>query len=163
MISRPAARALPLAETAVATAIVGLMLVAALNTVGAAVATGVAVRDRQEAALLCEALLAEIAAQPYAVPGSPQPGSTRDTFDEVGDYAGWSAAPPQTAAGVVLGDYRNWRRSVELTWIHPWSLDGDFGFDTGARRVRVTVSRDGEELATATLFHSASWQAARDE
>lgn len=156
-------RALTLAETAVATAIVGLMLVAALNTVGAAVATGAAVRDRQEAALLCEALLAEIAAQPYAVPGSPQPGSTRATFDEVGDYAGWSAMPPQTAAGVVLTDYRDWRRTVALTWVHPWSLDGDYGFDTGARHIRVTVSRNGAELATATMFHSASWQEARDE
>jgi hypothetical protein len=85
--------------------------------------------------------------------------SGRRAFDEIADYDGWEATPPQTRDGHDLPDFAGWSRAAHVTWADPATL-ANVGDDTGVRRVEVVVSRQGVELARLVRFRSrAGWEA----
>lgn len=152
--------ALSLVETSVSMLIVGLMLVAALNTVGAARVGQQHMTDRSRAVMLAQELMAEILQQHYADPAfgfgsfglaaeEAAPGN-RSLFEDVDDYDGWSASPPQYKDGTKMDDLAEWKRSVNVDWVDPTDLTTVVGSDQGAKRIEVTVSKNGADLATAT-------------
>jgi prepilin-type N-terminal cleavage/methylation domain-containing protein len=141
-----------LIEVVVATVLVGVVLVAALETLGGAARTHRKSATTAEAWTLAERYAAEIMAKPYE---DPQGGvvfgtesndgavSTRDQLDDVDDYHNWYESPPQTSAGVDLPAYDGW--SVEVIVTRCEASPGDATIsevftDEGLKRVQVRVS-----------------------
>jgi len=145
---------LSLVEVVISIIIVAVMLTAALNTVGAA-RVGLAQVSRQAVGdLLAQELLAEILQQSYQDPDEPfvfgveatESANNRSSFDDIDDYNGWSASPPQDRNGNVLTDFAGWRREVAVDYVDPANLLRAISADRGIKRITVTVSFNGKTV-----------------
>lgn len=156
-----------LVEVAVSIVVVGTMLAAALQAVGAARVGLRALGDRGRGLLLAQDLMAEILQQRYADadygPGSfglaateAAPG-TRSLFDDVDDYHGWAASPPQHKDGTPIEWAAGYRRSVAVAWVDPADWSQVAGSNTGVKRITVVVERDGRPVATLTALRTCGW------
>jgi len=159
-------RGLTLIEVVVSTLIVGVMTVAALNTLGAATRSSEAAGNRAVALGLADDLMAEILNGAYSEPSGapvfgPESGEntgTRAAFDDVDDYHGWNRMPPQTRDGVNLPDRAEWRRRVVVERVVPTNpaQTTSGSTDQGAKRIRVIVEYQGavliEQIAVRTNF-----------
>lgn len=91
-------------ESVVAVSVATVAGAALLSSLGAAI------RSSSDAALAtiargtAEQLMDEIASVRFpASSNSPPGGTTRESFDDIDDYAGWSASPPTSRTGQTLG------------------------------------------------------------
>lgn len=144
--------AFSLAETVVSVALVGGLLVVALNTVGDTTLGRQKMGDRGRGHLLAQDLMTEILQQNYDDPddtptfgpeASESTGS-RAGFDDVDDYTGWSASPPQKKDGAGTSDGPAWQRSVTVEYV---AANDDLtapavDSDQGVKRITVTVTRN---------------------
>jgi type II secretory pathway pseudopilin PulG len=147
----PHLRGLSLIEVVASTMIVGMMCVAALNSLGAATRSSESIGNRAVAIGLADDLMSEILQKPYKDSTSPifgpEPGEVDPTdFDDVDDYNGWSEQPPLTREDDdsdgefdAMEDRDNWLREVEILRVAPGNLLQSVGTDQGAKRIRVTV------------------------
>jgi MSHA pilin protein MshD len=151
-----ARRGLSLVETVVSCALVGVLLVAAMRSVGASVFSQYRTAERGTGRLLADGLMAEILAKNYKDPGStPQLGresgessTSKANYNDVDDYRDWSESPPQFADGTAMPDLADWRRTVAVDWVDPLDLSETKLWDTGAKRITVTVQHNGVVVAT---------------
>lgn len=145
-----AKRALSMIEVALSTVIIGVVLLSAMNMVGAAGTSMSSMANRATGTLLAEQLMAEILEQAYEDP-SLGPGSfgveageavagDRSLYDDVDDYYEWSASPPQNKDGSLITDRSNWRRSVAVDYVNPTDLTQTLESNSGVKRVTVMVS-----------------------
>ena len=174
-MSRPArlpalrpARGFSLIEAVMSVVIVGGLLVAAMNTLGAGTTAEYTAAERSRALLLAEDLMTEILQQAYEDPAYP-PGSfgrgadeaatgDRSLFDDVDDYHGWSASPPQYRDGTPISWAGGFTRSVQVHRVNSGNLNLVVGSDSGVKRIRVTVTRGGKELVVLTGYRTSAWQ-----
>jgi prepilin-type N-terminal cleavage/methylation domain-containing protein len=149
-------RGLTLIEVVASTMIVSLMAVAALNALAAATKSSNSIGNRAVAAGLADELMSEIMMQSYSDPdGSPVFGhesgestSVRSAFDDVDDYDGWNASPPQYRDGTVIPDRStDWRQRVAVTYVTPTNPTQTSATDQGAKRIHVTIEYQGVVLA----------------
>ena len=161
---RPRRDAFTLAEAVVSTVVVAVMLVAALNTVGAAKLGVQKTGDRGRGTLLAQQLMSEILRQDYAdaaygpdsfgrIAAEAGPGN-RSLYDDVDDYHGWSASPPQDKAGNALPNLDGWRRSVTVKLINPSNPEQIVATDLGLKRIAVTVACNDVDAATMVAWRS---------
>ncbi len=171
------ARGLTLAEMAISMLLVGVMLVAALETVGASTRARRSLEDRRQGYALARALMAEIMSQAYADPEQidtlrseilgngrtvtaalgPETGEAtgnRSKFDDVDDYHGWNASPPQQKDGALLSHLTRWRRQVSVVCTERDDFSEVEDDDEGAKLVTVRVLRDGDTVATLTALRT---------
>lgn len=154
-IRNPKSHGLTLIEVVASTMIVSLMAVAALNALGAATKAANSIGNRAVAAGLADELMSEIMMQAYSDPdGSPVFGhesgestTLRSAFDDVDDYDGWNASPPQYRDGTVIPDRTNWRQRVSVNYVVPTNLTQTSNTDQGAKRIHVTIEYQGQVLA----------------
>ncbi len=152
--------AFSLAETAVSILLVGGVVVVALNTVGASVSGREFTRSRGRGDLLAHHLMSEILRQSYQEPDDTptmgretgEGGGVRSTYDDVDDYDGWAASPPEDKDGITLSDLAEWERSVAVQFVDPSSLSTVRATETGVKRITVTVRRDGVDKAALTAI-----------
>jgi type II secretory pathway pseudopilin PulG len=166
--SRRTPRGLTLVEAVVSIVIVSVMLVAALSTVAAARTTQGRTADRARAQLLAQALMAEILQHSYNDPDvpsgtlGPEAGEAatgnRSLFNDVDDWHGWSACPPQNKDGTEIPDLSGWCRSVVVEWADPTNLTRVAKSDSGVKRITVIVTRDGAVLATMVAVRTGALQ-----
>jgi prepilin-type N-terminal cleavage/methylation domain-containing protein len=152
------ARGFTLIEAVVSIAVLGVMLAAVMNTVGASSGTRLMAQRQLQAAGLADELLAEILPLPYADPdtgvgllleiGEDLSGDRSD-FDDVDDYHNWSAAPPQTRDGRTIPGADAFRRTVEVHWGQLADLDQPAGSESGIKRITVIVSLGGKVIGKA--------------
>ncbi len=167
---RHPARAFSLAEAIVAIAIVGIMLVAALNTVGAARLGEQKTGDRGKGMLLAQQLMAEILQQRYEEPvdipvfgpESGEAAGSRANFDDVDDYEGWAASPPQYRDGTVIPDLVGWTRSVHVDWVDPADLAQVVGSDARIKRITVRVTRGDVPAASIAAVRTGAADSVRN-
>lgn len=151
---RPPARApaLSMIEVTVSMILVGGLLLSAMNMVGAAGTTVLSMSDRATGNLLAEQLMSEILRQDYEDPDEA-PGSlgtegfedaTRDRlyYDDVDDYHGWRATPPENKDGSLLSQYSNWERLVTVKWVEPTDVRQIAQTGSGVKLIQVTVTHD---------------------
>lgn len=151
-----------MAEVVMTTAVVGVMLVAALESVAVAKRSEVRTGAVERGALLAQAMLSEVLSCAYAEPGSVGSAVAREsgeagraTFDDVDDYHDWSESPPQNLDGTPMTGWERWGRRVTVEWVHADDLTGPAASaETGAKRVTVSVTLDGVPTATATAVRS---------
>jgi type II secretory pathway pseudopilin PulG len=163
----PRGRALTLIEATVSVLVVGVMLVAALNTVGLTRTSESRLVERAHALRLAQDLMAEILLQAYADPigglGSFGPGSSeaatgnRSLFNDVDDYHGWSATPPQQRDGTPLTEYTGFTRRVSVDWFNPANLSLKVASESGVKRITVTVEQAGRVVVQLHAFRTSAW------
>ena len=147
-----------LAESVVSILIVSVMLVAALNMVGSSTRTRQVQESTSRDLALAGDLLAEVLhadyAEPYTTvswgPDSGENTGSREHFDDVDDYDGWSASPPESKTGGTLDGYEGWQRSVRVRYADPAQPDQNESFDSGLKRVQVSVTTDKGKTITLT-------------
>lgn len=152
-INRPSG--LTLIEVVASTMIVSLMAVAALNALAAATKSSNSIGNRAVAAGLADDLMSEILMQPYSdSDGSPTFGhesgestNIRSACDDVDDYDGWNAKPPQYRDGTVIPDRTDWRQRVAVSYVTPTNPTQSSATDQGVKRIRVTIEYKDVVLA----------------
>lgn len=165
-------RGFSLIEATISIVIVSIMLVSALSLVGAARLAESRTTDRAVGMGLAEDLLAEILEQPW-IDIAPTDGeshlgrengeddATRADFDDVDDYAGWTASPPETAGGTDLPDLDGWTRKAFVVWGTTATPDVRSTVSTTIKRITVVVYRDKLEVARLTALRTKGWAAAQ--
>jgi type II secretory pathway pseudopilin PulG len=146
--------ALSLIEVVASTMIVGLMAVAALNSLGAATRSSESIGNRAVAMGLADELMCEILQAEYSDPSGsaslgPDSGELngpRSVFDDVDDYDGWSESPPQYRDGTVIPDRADWRHRVEVDHVLSSDSTQTVGTDQGVKRIHVIIEYRDEIL-----------------
>ena len=138
-----------LVEVVVSTLLVGIVLCGALTTLGATHRMRHAAADRRLGEELALATLATVMALPYEDPDEPtvglgyESGEAADsplTWDDLDDYANWTETTITDATGAADADFAGWSRSVAVRWADRISGNQWLLYDTGLKRVIVTVT-----------------------
>jgi MSHA pilin protein MshD len=154
---------LGIAEAVVSTFVVSLALVAAMSAAGGAIATQVSTADRARARLLADALLGEIMTLDYEDPAAalrqfgPEAGesaTSKANYNDVDDFNGWAESPPRDRANAEITGFAGWRREVIVAWVDPANPNQTVSMETGAKRITVTVKRNGRTLFTRTAIRA---------
>jgi len=165
------ARAFTLVEATVSIFILGVMVVAALSTVGATRLGEYKLAERCRALPLAQDLLAEVLQQSYEDPNgsavfgteSGEGTASRTDFDDLDDYHNWSASPPQNQDGTDMSGLSGWQRSVQVSWADPTDLSQTVGNDQAVKRIAVTVKHGGVPMASVSAFRTSMWPGPGDE
>jgi hypothetical protein len=144
--------------------IIAGLLVVALNTVGDATVGRENIGDRSRGQLLAQDLMAEILAQAYEEPvdvasfgpEAPETSAARTDYDDVDDYHGWEASPPQKKGATDIPDSTDWRRKVTVEYTDPNNLVAKMMSDTGVKRITVTVEHNDIEVASMVAIRTAA-------
>jgi PKD repeat protein len=151
-------RGITIAEAAMATIIVAVVLVAALTSVAASRTVRGRVADRVRAQQLALDLMSEILQQGYADPGTP--AASRSGWAYVDDYNGLVDSPPQTRSGTAIPDCATWSRNVTIQWADPTTFAATTATNTGIRLITVTVTRGTLVLASVSGYRTGGWTGA---
>jgi MSHA pilin protein MshD len=151
-----------LIEMAVATVLVGVLMVAALQSAGQSLVARRKTADRAWGHFLAQGLLNEIRGLPYCEPGTTEPaigldaGETagvRTTYDDVDDYHGLTENQPANRDGTALANTAGWTRSVTVAWVATNNFSTTASA-SGAKRITVTASYNGLTVATAVALRT---------
>ena len=157
-------RGMSLIEGLIAIPLVGMVLVAALNSVGSSRVAAQKVSLHGEANRLAESLLGEILLLPYedASDQAGLPGPTaveaatgnRSLFNDINDYNAWVADPPQLKDGSAVPHASRFRERVKVIPLDPATFALTGGADQGLMRVSVEMFLDDEPLVTLTRYRT---------
>ena len=158
-------RGFTLVETALATVLVGGVLVVAMNLVGASRLSQARYADRALASQLAQDLLMEILDQPYDDPdgtsgfGVAVGGITiiRINLDDADDYDDYQESPPTDIHGQVIPGAERFTRSSTVDYVAATAPHIAVSTDTGVKRAVVKVSLGGRELASVTGWRTRAW------
>ncbi len=160
------ARAFTLIEAIGSVLIVAVMFVAVMSTVGAARMSQYKMSGRSRGTALAQDLMAEIVQASYEDPDGPSAGigldaseltASRATFDDVDDYDGWFASPPQQRDGTVMQHLPGWSRQVAVVWINKNDTVTVVGAETGAKRITLTVKHNGMLMASLVAIRTSAF------
>lgn len=164
-------RGFSMVEVVVSTAIVGLMLTAAIAAVGASVMRRADTADRSMASYLGRSLMDEMDRKPYEAGGAADGGSLSVSVTVVGEletpgagdggsgsdgragystldsYSGLVDAPPTRADGTKIDGGSGFSRTVDIAIVDANNPALMSASDTGVKLVTVTVKKRGETLA----------------
>ncbi len=139
---------LSLVEAMISMVIVAVMLVMALNTIGSLARSWQVQSTQCRAPALAQQLMAEIIQssyqEPYVSPifgpEAPETSLVRADYDDVDDYNGWSASPPQLKDGTAMANLTGWTRSAAVQYVDPDDVSTPSGTNQGLKRITVTVT-----------------------
>lgn len=161
-----ARHAFSLVEVIISVLIVGGVMAAVLNTIGATATIRRMDADRVRGEALAQDMLDEILSQNYeddgeaagsfGLTGGESATGDRSTFDDVDDYDGWSMSPPERADGTQIAGFTGWKREASVVWVDPSDPDTSSGSDTRLKRITVRVYRGSRQVASATTLRSAA-------
>jgi hypothetical protein len=162
-------RGLSLVEAVISVAIVGGMMVVALNAAGAAAVTSYRASAQLRGMALAQELMSEILMQDYGDPvqggfgrGADETGGPgRSPFDDVDDYHGWTEAPPQERDGTPVAGFGDWQREVEVRWVNPANVALVRSFESGVKRITVSVRHRQVPVVRLVALRTAGAEAAR--
>lgn len=166
-------RGLTLAEVTISTFLVGMLMVAALRSVGSAARSWIAAADAADGHALAQQLLAEVVALPYedaeqAGNFGPEAGEilgagVRTALDDVDDYKDCTDSPPKAADGTPLAGFELWQRTADVQKVHDGdhSVRNDKSADKGIRLITVTATSPAGQSTVLQTYRSVSvdpWQ-----
>ncbi len=156
---------LTLLEVILSTFLVGVVLVGALQCVGAVVRGKTSTGNQLRAQMLAEQLMSEILAAAYKEPHTtplfgPETGEPstntgpRTGYDDVDDFHLWDRSPPVTRTGAVIPNLAGWRRRVTVQWVRLADPSQVSATDQGVKRVTIEVSLNDAVLATCVFLRT---------
>lgn len=160
----PSRSGLALIEAVVSMVVLSIMLVAALNAVGASRLGQLWNADHLKGLSLASDLMTEIMDKSYADPDEiplfgPEASELltgRPAFDDVDDYAGFSESPPKDRSGAALSGLTTWVREAAVVLVSAADLGSASVLDVGIKRVTVTVRHNGRIVAKLTAVRTAA-------
>ncbi|RIK79176.1 MAG: hypothetical protein DCC67_10760 [Planctomycetota bacterium] len=146
---------LSLVETVVSAMLVAVVLLGSMDLLGAVTRDRTATSDKIRGDLMAHGLMAEILSSRYVDEGAlplfgPELGEAtgnRSSFDDVDDYNGWSASPPQDRNGAEMPNGSGWRHAATVEFVLADSPATVSLLDTGVKRITVVVQRNGRTMA----------------
>lgn len=162
------ARGLTLMETALATVIVGLAVLALVNLIAATNIQTSYSQKQTTAFMLANQIREAMVGMPFNDPltgthaGGPNTGQTNvSQFNDVEDFDGYVASPPIDSHRQPITTLGSWQQSVSVTLIgdnNGANLNSTTG-NLGAivERVRVTISYRAPSEASWTPITTLSW------
>jgi type II secretory pathway pseudopilin PulG len=152
-------RAFTLIEASLATLVVGVVLVASINAVGATAKQRAALHDQSVAIGIAEARIAAIVALAYADPDTPSAPLGTDAgevsmadWDDVDDAHDPNSIQPSSA--------RDWTWLTTVEWVELSAAGRPGGVsptDTGLKRIQVSVKSGQKVLAVRWAYRSRGW------
>lgn len=145
-------RALSLIEMVVSIGLVGLVLVAALNSVGASKVAQSKMNNKLRGLQAAQELLNEILTRSYADPQSGmgsfgleagESAGVRRDYDDVDDYDGIDESPPLGVDGAEITEFKDWTRRVKVHWVAATDTSMGVNYETGFKRIIVFALIDG--------------------
>ena len=157
-----AKRGITLTEVVISSGLVGVLIVAALQATGAVVRARIETSQISDSHALAMDLMAEIQQTAYEDPDggtqfgteSGESSSTRNDFDDVDDFEGWSATPPQHTDGTAISNA--YTRSVAVSRVSVTDPSAAITSDDGLKRIVVTVTSPGGHTVTLTRLRSSA-------
>ena len=152
-------RGFTLIESIISILVVGVMFVASMSVLSQSRLSRFIAADGLQGQHLAEALMSEILQQSYQEPVDAfsfnslgldvdEDPLSRAMWDDVDDYEGWTASPPQDKNDVVLEGLNGWTRSVEVSFVKPSNLSIQIvGANTGVKLIIVMVLHEGRQVA----------------
>ncbi|MFG0261812.1 MAG: PKD domain-containing protein [Novipirellula sp. JB048] len=160
-------RGFGLLDSVLAVMLVGILMVGALQSIGASKRREAATLDRLLGQQLAGAMMNEILLQAYSEPESDEetlfgmePDEStgdRSRFDDVDDYHGWTSTPPQSRSGMPIAGFEDWTRSVEVSWADPETLAATAAVRTGLKKIHVSVLKQGRVISSLVGYRSIGW------
>jgi hypothetical protein len=160
-----------LAEAIVASVIVAVVIVTAMNAAGSVRKTESSAANRAFGVRLAEVLMEEIDRADYMEPraGSDaialEPGedqAVRRTLDDVDDYHGLRDEPPTDINGNPITKAAGWSRQVEVAWTQADDPMVDSGTSLGRKRIMVTVRNGSAIVAQMVAFRARNVPAKKE-
>jgi hypothetical protein len=153
---------LTLAEVAISTLIVGMMMVASLKSVGGVYTTWTAAADKYDGISLANQLLEEIMQSKYEEPDSTvtfgreqgEPASFRTSWDDVDDFEGWSCSPPLGHDGWTIPGWSGWTRTATVQLASVTDPSVVPASDEGLKLITVTVTDPDGNTTTRQALRS---------
>ena len=162
--NRRGCRGSSLLEVSLSTLMIGLLMLASLHSVGAAKRHENDTGNRLAGQQLAYGLMNEILQTAYIEPGgtaTPTLGKetgentgNRALFDDVDDYHGWTASPPQDRMGNVIAGCTGFQNTVSVTWADPTTLASTAAVNTGLKKITVTTTKNGRQYASLVGYRS---------
>ena len=161
-----------MAEVALSTVIVAVVVVSAMNAAGLSRTLSAGVEDRAQAVVLAEELMQEILAQPAAFNTSASDvkkddltidftaikatqGGSRESFTNADAYHRWTSAPPVGPDGTALTGFDNsWERGATVAPLDSSKQKCVAGSKADARLIQVWVARGDRTLAHLTAIRT---------
>ncbi|MGC9454413.1 MAG: type IV pilus modification PilV family protein [Phycisphaerae bacterium] len=145
-----------LIEVAIATAMIGVAIVALLTALAAGTRTNSAGRDLSQAVFLSQAVREWTLTLPYTDPdpadeGNPPgpDGSDPQYFvDDLDDLLNVTYSPPRNSMGQELTDMIGWSQVISVTYREPDDLETVVTARTDVARVEVTIEHNGQDVLT---------------
>ena len=137
-----------LVEVMISTLLVGMVLVAAMNTVGGVFKTRNVAAELEVGPALARNLMSEVLQNAFTDPEDPndpigndsgESNGSREDFDDVDDFDGWDESSPENADKSPLGYGDGWQRQVAVAFVNPDTMT-PAGSDTGLKLITVTVT-----------------------
>jgi prepilin-type N-terminal cleavage/methylation domain-containing protein len=155
-----ARRGITLIESVISLAIVGVVLVAALQTVAASARFRAQRGERELGMAMAEDLMGEILSVSFEEPdGTPVFGreageadTDRVSWDDVDDYDGWSASPPVRRDGTPVPGATEWTRSVSVVYVDVVDPNARVAGPTRLKRITVKVAAPRGQILVLTAL-----------
>ena len=136
-----------LIEAAVATVIVGVMLVSAFATFDATMRAGNVTANRRASSSLASTLMNEALRAHYEEPTDAvafglEPGeaaASRAAWDDLDDYNGLMESPPRYADGTEIISARKWAWQASVALVDLADPNRSAAADAGLKRITITV------------------------
>jgi len=137
-------------EVMISMVIISVLLVASLRLFANLGRSRQHTLDRDNAAWLAVEMIQEIKQQDYNDPCAaafgPELGEStlsRSDFDDIDDYDGWTASPPQDPRGTPLTQYPDLTRSVAVRFVTANDFNQTAATDEGFKEVTISLARGG--------------------
>ena len=139
-------------EAVTSVVVMGTAVAMGLHTFGAFARGAVFDRETAIATELAAQLAAEIRCQAFEDPGTtilfgPETGEsdgTRQYFDDVDDYNGWTARPPKRRDGSSMTEYSSFSQNVVVAY------DGS----TDLKKITITIAKEGKKRAEVVMLRA---------
>ena len=168
---QPRGRGFTLIESIISILVVGVMFVASMSVLSQSRLSRFIAADGMQGQLLAEALMSEILQQSYQEPVDTfislgvdvgEDPLVRAMWDDVDDYEGWTASPPQDKYGVAMTGLNGWTRTVEVGYVKPDDLDFRVGADLGVKIIIVVVLHNERQVAKLYSIRTGAAQSMAD-
>lgn len=167
-----ARRGLTLMEVVIGTLLVGLVLAGTLELVGPTVRSSRLAGEQLTARALADQMSDEIAVMPYQDPTAHagligpeagESGANRSRFDDVDDYHGWTSTPQAADGTAIAGLSGAWSIGCSVAWVRAGAPTVVESAESGVKRVTVSVTLNGTELARRVFLRTSGFDLARAE
>ena len=156
-------------EVLLASVIISILLVSGLRLFGNLGRSQQSTTGKEYAGTLITSLLSEIEKQNYRDPEATddtlgreteESDTSRSNYDDVDDYDGWTANPPEDQLEQPYSQFSHLTRSVTVRYVMSDDFTQSAATDEGFKEVTITVSRSpGGEMVQERIFVLANYKA----